>query len=221
MTKVVQTEETEENNHGQPSSGRQHRGPTDREDWVKPYVVFAAAFISMAVISPYEYAWSSMSGHIGGLYHWSHTQIVWMFTLSVIFKSVGTLPGGVLRDMFGPRWVTIVAGLIAGLGIFATALGRHTHRADRAGASASSSACSIYNTAASNAEQAGNLLTSAGESDRSHRLSVPLGCSSSSIFLIRSHLQRSAPRTRSFVDVILTSDGCHHRRRSRPWLLCS
>jgi MFS transporter, OFA family, oxalate/formate antiporter len=36
------------------------------------YVVFAAAFLSMAVISPYEYAWSSMSGHIGGLYHWSH-----------------------------------------------------------------------------------------------------------------------------------------------------
>ena len=100
------------------------RGPTDREILgYSRYVVFAAAFISMAVISPYEYAWSSMSGHIGGLYHWSHTQIGWMFTLFVIFKSVGTLPGGVLRDMFGPRWVTIVAGLIAGLGIYATTLG--------------------------------------------------------------------------------------------------
>ena len=100
------------------------RGPTDREILgYSRYVVFAAAFISMAVISPYEYAWSSMSGHIGGLYHWSHTQIGWMFTLFVIFESVGTLPGGVLRDMFGPRWVTIVAGLIAALGIYATALG--------------------------------------------------------------------------------------------------
>ena len=100
------------------------RGPTDREILgYSRYVVFAAAFISMAVISPYEYAWSSMSGHIGGLYHWSHTQIGWMFTLFVIFELVGTLPGGVLRDMFGPRWVTIVAGLIAGLGIYATALG--------------------------------------------------------------------------------------------------
>jgi len=87
------------------------------------YVVFAAAFLSMAVISPYEYAWSSMSGHIGGLYHWSHEQIGWMFTLFVIFESVGTLPGGLLRDKFGPRWITIVAGLIAGLGIYATALG--------------------------------------------------------------------------------------------------
>jgi len=87
------------------------------------YVVFAAAFLSMAVISPYEYAWSSMSGHIGGIYHWSHTQIGWMFTLFVIFESVGTLPGGVLRDRFGPRWVTVVAGIIGGLGIYATSLG--------------------------------------------------------------------------------------------------
>jgi OFA family oxalate/formate antiporter-like MFS transporter len=87
------------------------------------YVVFAAAFLSMAVISPYEYAWSSMSGHIGGLYHWSHTEIGWMFTLFVIFESVGTLPGGILRDKFGPRWVTLIAGLIAGVGIFATSLG--------------------------------------------------------------------------------------------------
>jgi OFA family oxalate/formate antiporter-like MFS transporter len=77
----------------------------------------------MAAISPYEYTWSSMSGHIGGLYHWSHTQIGWMFTLFVIFESIGTLPGGVLRDTFGPRWITFVAGLLAGLGIYATALG--------------------------------------------------------------------------------------------------
>src|SRR6201993_372265 len=75
------------------------------------YVVFAAAFLSMAVISPYEYAWSSMSGHIGGFYQWSHTQIGWMFTLFVIFESVGTLAGGILRDKFGPRWATLIAGL--------------------------------------------------------------------------------------------------------------
>jgi MFS transporter, OFA family, oxalate/formate antiporter len=98
--------------------------PTDRQILgYSRYVVFAAAFLSMAVISPYEYAWSSMSGHIGGLYHWSHTQIGWMFTLFVIFESIGTLPGGVLRDMFGPRWITCIAGLLAGLGIYATALG--------------------------------------------------------------------------------------------------
>lgn len=87
------------------------------------YVVFAAAFFSMAVISPFEYAWSSMSGRIGGIYHWSHTDVGWMFTLFVIFESIGTLPGGILRDKFGPRWVTAVAGLFTGLGIYAIALG--------------------------------------------------------------------------------------------------
>jgi OFA family oxalate/formate antiporter-like MFS transporter len=98
--------------------------PTDREILgYSRYVVFAAAFLSMAVISPYEYAWSSMSGHIGGLYHWSHTQIGWMFTLFVIFESIGTLPGGILRDKFGPRWVTLIAGVVGGIGIFATSLG--------------------------------------------------------------------------------------------------
>jgi MFS transporter, OFA family, oxalate/formate antiporter len=87
------------------------------------WVVFIAAFLSMGVISPYEYAWSSMSGHIGGLYGWSHVQIGWMFTLFVIFESFGTLPGGILRDKFGPRWVTAIAGLIGGVGIYSTSLG--------------------------------------------------------------------------------------------------
>ena len=107
-----------------PATGTATSYPTDRQILgYSRYVVFAAAFLSMAVISPYEYAWSSMAGHIGGLYHWSHTQIGWMFTLFVIFESVGTLPGGLLRDRFGPRWITFLAGLIAGLGIFATSLG--------------------------------------------------------------------------------------------------
>ncbi|MGH7248074.1 MAG: MFS transporter, partial [Pseudomonadota bacterium] len=105
-------------------SGSSASFPSDREILgYSRWVVFIAAFLSMAVISPYEYAWSSMSGHIGGLYQWSHTQIGWMFTLFVIFESVGTLPGGILRDKFGPRWVTIIAGLIAGVGIYATSLG--------------------------------------------------------------------------------------------------
>ena len=106
------------------SAASQISNPSDRQILgYSRYVVFAAAFFAMAVISPFEYAWSSMSGHIGGLYHWSHEQIGWMFTLFVIFESIGTLPGGLLRDKFGPRWVTAIGGLVAGAGIFATALG--------------------------------------------------------------------------------------------------
>lgn len=87
------------------------------------YVVLVAAFFAMFIISPFEYAWSSMSGHIGAIYGWSHEQVALMFTLFIIFQSIGMLPGGMLRDKFGPRWTTAISGLFAGLGIFAIALG--------------------------------------------------------------------------------------------------
>jgi OFA family oxalate/formate antiporter-like MFS transporter len=98
--------------------------PTDRDILgYSRYVVLLAAFLAMFIISPFEYAWSSMSSHIGAVYGWSHAQVALMFTLFIIFQSVGMLPGGVLRDRFGPRWTTAVSGLLAGLGIFAITLG--------------------------------------------------------------------------------------------------
>lgn len=98
--------------------------PTDREILgYSRYLTFAAAFFAMFVISPFEYAWSAMSGHLGAVYGWSHYQVALLFTLFVIFQSVGMLPGGMLRDRFGPRWTTAVSGVFAGLGIFALSLG--------------------------------------------------------------------------------------------------
>ncbi|HTV89602.1 MAG TPA: MFS transporter, partial [Stellaceae bacterium] len=98
--------------------------PSDREILgYSRYVVLVAAFFAMGIISPFEYAWSSMSGHIGAIYGWSHEQIGLLFTLFVILQSIGALPGGVLRDRLGPRWTTAIAGLFSGLGIFALALG--------------------------------------------------------------------------------------------------
>ncbi|HTU52850.1 MAG TPA: MFS transporter [Acetobacteraceae bacterium] len=87
------------------------------------YVSLVAAFVAMFVISPFEYAWSSISGHIGRVYGWSHPEIALLFTLFIIFQSVGMLPGGMLRDRFGPRWTTAVSGVFAGIGIFALSLG--------------------------------------------------------------------------------------------------
>jgi MFS transporter, OFA family, oxalate/formate antiporter len=98
--------------------------PSDRDILgYSRYVVSAAAFVAMAATSPFEYAWSSMSGHIGANYGWSHARIGWLFTLFVIFQSIGALPGGMSRDRWGPRWTTAVSGLFLGLGIFALALG--------------------------------------------------------------------------------------------------
>jgi MFS transporter, OFA family, oxalate/formate antiporter len=97
---------------------------TDREILgYSRYVVLVAAFFAMFIISPYEYAWSSMSGPIGAIYGWSHEQVALMFTLFVICQSVGMLPGGMLRDKFGPRWTTAISGLLSGVGILALAVG--------------------------------------------------------------------------------------------------
>jgi OFA family oxalate/formate antiporter-like MFS transporter len=99
-------------------------GKTDREILgYSRYRVAVAAFLIVLVISPFEYAWSSISGHIGDTYGWSAHQIDLMFTLFVVCQSVGMLPGGILRDRYGPRWTTVVAGLFSGLGIFSVTLG--------------------------------------------------------------------------------------------------
>jgi MFS transporter, OFA family, oxalate/formate antiporter len=99
-------------------------GKTDREILgYSRYRVAVAAFAVVLVISPFEYAWSSISGHIGETYGWSDHQIDLMFTLFVVFQSGGMLPGGLLRDRFGPRWTTAIAGLFSGLGIFSVTLG--------------------------------------------------------------------------------------------------
>lgn len=97
---------------------------TDREILgYSRYVVAVAAFFAMFIISPFEYAWSSMSGHLGAIYGWSHQQVAWLFTLFIILQSFGMLPGGILRDKYGPRWTTAISGCLMGVGIFALALG--------------------------------------------------------------------------------------------------
>ena len=61
------------------SNGKDPVQQTDREILgYSRYVVLVAAFFMMFIISPFEYAWSSMSDHIGGIYRWSHEQVAMM-----------------------------------------------------------------------------------------------------------------------------------------------
>lgn len=99
--------------------------PSDKEILgYSRWVTFIAAFFAMAIISPYEYAWSAIDKQVAVLYGWDEKQLGLMFTLFIILQSFGTLPGGVLRDKFGPKPVTIISGLIAGLGLAACAWGK-------------------------------------------------------------------------------------------------
>jgi OFA family oxalate/formate antiporter-like MFS transporter len=83
------------------------------------WLVLVAAFLAMCLISPYEYAWSSISPFFSERFGWPLDRIELTFTLFVIFQSGASLPTGILRDKFGPRLLTIIAGTIAALGLFA------------------------------------------------------------------------------------------------------
>lgn len=85
--------------------------------------LFGLAFLAMCVISPYEYAWASIAPHIGKLYGWDQHKLSMMFTTFVIFQALGALPGGVLRDKFGPRPVSVAAGIVSAIGLLACAFG--------------------------------------------------------------------------------------------------
>ncbi|EEA0763772.1 MFS transporter [Salmonella enterica] len=86
--------------------------------------MFVLAFLAMSVISPYEYAWSVIAPHLGDIYGWESTKVSLMFTMFVICQTFGTLPGGILRDKFGPKLVSVVAGIFSGIGLLVCAFGQ-------------------------------------------------------------------------------------------------
>jgi OFA family oxalate/formate antiporter-like MFS transporter len=83
------------------------------------WVVLIAAFFSMCLISPYEYAWSSISPFFSERFGWPLSRIELVFSLFVIFQSGASFPAGILRDRYGPRLLTIVSGIIAAIGVLA------------------------------------------------------------------------------------------------------
>lgn len=87
------------------------------------WIVLIAAFLAMALISPYEYAWSSISPLIAESNSWSIDQMGIVFSLFVVFQSGASFPTGVLRDRYGPRLLTIVGGVLSGMGVYSLSFG--------------------------------------------------------------------------------------------------
>lgn len=86
--------------------------------------LFVLAFLAMSVISPYEYAWSVIAPHFAKIYGWEQTRLSLMFSTFVVFQAFGTLPGGILRDKFGPKIVSVIAGVFSGIGLLICAYGQ-------------------------------------------------------------------------------------------------
>ncbi|MFB6087554.1 MAG: OFA family MFS transporter [Haloarculaceae archaeon] len=86
----------------------------------------AAAAVAMALVSPYQYVWSSIEGPLATSLGVSLPALGAVFTLFVVVQAGSQFPVGWWRDRHGPRRLMALAGLLAGGGYvglsYATAL---------------------------------------------------------------------------------------------------
>jgi MFS transporter, OFA family, oxalate/formate antiporter len=80
-----------------------------------------AAAVMMALVSPYQYVWSSIEGPLAGELNASLTALGFVFTAYVVVMALVQFPAGWWRDRYGPRAVTLAAGFLAGGGYAALA----------------------------------------------------------------------------------------------------
>ena len=80
-----------------------------------------AAAVMMALVSPYQYVWSSLEGPLAVELDASLSALGFVFTAYVVIMALVQFPAGWWRDRYGPRPVTLVAGVLAGGGYFALA----------------------------------------------------------------------------------------------------
>ncbi len=80
-----------------------------------------AAAVMMALVSPYQYVWSSIEGPLAADLNASLSALGFVFTAYVIIMALVQFPAGWWRDRYGPRAVTLAAGVLAGGGYVALA----------------------------------------------------------------------------------------------------
>ena len=76
--------------------------------------LIVAAVLAMAVISPYQYVWSSIEGPLARDLGIPLPELGFVFTLFVIFQAGSQFPVGWWRDRHGPRAITLVAAVLSG-----------------------------------------------------------------------------------------------------------
>ena len=76
----------------------------------------AAAAVAMALVSPYQYVWSSIEGPLAASLDVSLPALGGVFTLFVVVQAGSQFPVGWYRDRHGPRILMLVAGVLAGGG---------------------------------------------------------------------------------------------------------
>ncbi|MFB6113028.1 MAG: OFA family MFS transporter [Halodesulfurarchaeum sp.] len=75
-----------------------------------------AAAVMMGLVSPYQYVWSSIEGPLAAGLGIPLPALGMVFTLFVVFQAGSQFPTGWWRDRYGPRRLTLLAGILAGGG---------------------------------------------------------------------------------------------------------
>ena len=76
----------------------------------------AAAAVMMGLVSPYQYVWSSIEQPLASGLGVPLPALGLVFTLFVVFQAGSQFPVGWWRDRYGPRRLTLLAGVLAGGG---------------------------------------------------------------------------------------------------------
>jgi OFA family oxalate/formate antiporter-like MFS transporter len=69
----------------------------------------------MVMIANLQYGWTLFVGPIDTKYHWGRASIQVAFTIFVVLETWLVPVEGYLVDRFGPRWVTVIGGLLCGI----------------------------------------------------------------------------------------------------------
>ncbi|MFB6157086.1 MAG: OFA family MFS transporter [Haloferacaceae archaeon] len=76
--------------------------------------LIVGAAVAMAVVSPYQYVWSSIEGPLARDLGVPLPQLGFVFTLFVVFQAGSQFPVGWWRDRHGPRAISFLAAALAG-----------------------------------------------------------------------------------------------------------
>src|SRR6202163_3555481 len=70
--------------------------------------------ICMAMIANLQYGWTLFVNPIDAKYHWGKASIQVAFTIFVVLETWLVPVEGWLVDKFGPRWITVIGGVLGG-----------------------------------------------------------------------------------------------------------
>ena len=83
--------------------------------YASPWWQLLVGVICMIMVANYQYGWTLFVGPLDAKYHWGRASIQVAFTIFVLLETWLVPVEGYLVDRFGPRWVTVVAGVLCGI----------------------------------------------------------------------------------------------------------